>query len=94
MVAICVAGPDCSMADARRVYRYALDARLQQRYPLLIADLYLDSLATDICISDDSCFAGMLPDGVLTEFRDGHEAGTRDSVRTAPLAELLRRFAK
>lgn len=24
MVAICVAGPDCSMADARRVYRYAL----------------------------------------------------------------------
>lgn len=94
MVAICVAGPDCSMADARRVYRYALDARLQQRYPMLIADLYLDSLATDICISDDSCFAGVLPDGGLTEFRDGHEAGTRDSVRTAPLAELLRRFAK
>lgn len=94
IAALCVAGADCSMGRSRKVYRYALDSRLQQRYPMLIIDLYLDSLATDICISDGGCFVGILPDGGITEYCEGHERGTRDSVRAAPLAELLRRFAK
>lgn len=94
IAAICVAGSECSLSNSKKVYRYALDSRMRQRYPVLMADLYLDSLATDICISDGECFVGILPDGGITEFYGGHERGTRDSVRTAPLSLLLRRFAK
>lgn len=37
---------------------------------------------------------GLLPDGAVTEYRDGRELQTEGSARSAPLAELLRRFAR
>lgn len=76
------------------IYRYALASRLEQRYPTLVVDFYPDILYVDVLLSQDPCFAGLLPDGTVTEFRQGRENPTGDSVRTAPLAELLRRFLK
>lgn len=76
------------------VYQYALDTRMGQRYPTLIFDFYSDLLYADVLISDDPCFVGVLPDGTVTEFRDREERPTELSIRTAPLAPLLRHFPK
>lgn len=80
--------------DDAAVYAYALDARLGQRYPTLMIDYYHDSLYADVCISGDPCFLGVLPNGQVTEYRQGREVPVQGSVRDAPLMEVLRRFPK
>lgn len=76
------------------VYQYALDTRMEQRYPTLLFDFYADLLYADVLISDDPCFVGVLPDGTATEFREGRESPTELSVRTTPLSELMKHFPK
>ena len=76
------------------VSRCALDSRLEQRYPTIMVDFYSDVIYMDVLLSEDSCFLGILPDGSVTENRENREIPTGDSVRSAPLAQLLRRFPK
>ncbi len=76
------------------IYSYALNARMEQRYPTLLLDFYPDTLYADLCISDDECFMGVLPDGTLTEYKTGKEAKTEVSVKGSSLLKLLQRFPK
>ena len=76
------------------VYRYAMDSRLEQRYPAIVFDFYTDNLYMDVLISGDSCFMGVLPDGTITEFRSGQEQPAAGSARSTPLDTLLRHFSK
>lgn len=78
----------------RTVSRYALDSRMEQMYSTVLADFYSDLLYMDVMLSEDPCFLGILPDGGVTECRENREVRTEGSVRSTPLAELLRRFAK
>ena len=80
--------------DDTQVYAYALGARMGQRYPTLMLDFYHDSLYTDVCISGDPCFLGVLPGGQVTEYQGGREVPVQASAREQPLDELLRRFPK
>lgn len=76
------------------VSRYALDSRLEQRYPTVMVDFYSDVIRMDVLLSEDPCFLGVLPDGSVTESRENREIPAGGSVRSAPLAQLLRRFPK
>ena len=76
------------------VYRYAMDSRLEQRYPAIVFDFYPDNLYMDVLISGDSCFMGVLPDGVITEFRSGQEQPAAGNALSTPLDTLLRHFPK
>ena len=86
---ICVAGQDCPARCGAQVYQYARRSRLEQRYPTLVLDYYLDNLYTDACISHTACLSGICPNGELTRFRDGREYPTGLSVRSARLDEVL-----
>ncbi len=81
-------------AHSAAVRDYALQARMNQRYPTFVIDFYADTLFTDQLVSGDACFAGFLADGTLTEYRDGREVATECSLRTAPLEQLFQRFPK
>ena len=48
----------------------------------------------DVLISGDSCFMGVLPDGVITEFRSGQEQPAAGNALSTPLDTLLRHFPK
>ena len=76
------------------VYRCALDSRLKQMYPTVLADFYSDILYMDVLISEDPCFLGVLPDGSVTEYRENREMRAEGSACSTPLAELLCRFSK
>lgn len=76
------------------VSRYALASRLEQRYPTVMVDFYSDVIYMDMLISESPCFLGVMPDGTVTECRENREICAEGSVRSAPLAELLRRFTK
>lgn len=76
------------------VSRYALDSRLEQRYPTVMVDFYSDVIHMDVLLSEDPCFLGVLPDGSVTENRENREIPAGGSARSAPLAQLLRRFPK
>ena len=76
------------------VSRYALDSRLEQRYPTVMVDFYSDVIYMDVLLSEDPCFLGVLPDGSVTENRENREIPAGGSARSAPLAQLLRRFPK
>ena len=95
-VAVAFIGAEGQAAGLSRhpVYQYALDARMGQRYPTLVADFYPDNLYLDVRISRDPCFAGLLPDGTLTDYRQGRETPTGLSARRAPLEDLLKHFSK
>lgn len=86
---ICVAGQDCPARCGAQVYQYARRSRLEQRYPTLVLDYYLDNLYADACISHTACLSGICPNGELTRFRDGREYPTGLSVRSARLDEVL-----
>lgn len=86
-------GGDKRVDDAQ-VYTYALEARMKQRYPTLMLDFYHDILYTDVCISGDPCFLGVLPNGQVTEYRRGCEVPVQEFVQDKPLMELLKRFPK
>ena len=92
--AICVAGPGCPPERSEAVHRRILEDRLGQRYPLLSVDFYRDCLYADLCISSGACFLGILPDGALTELRDGREVPIGASLRQSALAQVLTRFVK
>lgn len=95
LAAILISAGGASRQEPQRpVHGYTLDSRMAQRYPMLLLDLYPDTLYLDVLLSDGPCFAGFLPDGTLTEFRAGQEAPTRASARAAPLASLLQRFPR
>ena len=76
------------------VSRYALDSRLEQRYPTVVVDFYSDILYMDVLISEDPCYLGVLPDGTVTEYLESRETQADGSVCSTPLSELLRRFSK
>lgn len=76
------------------VSRYALNSRLEQRYPTVMLDFYSDVIYMDVLLSEDPCFLGILPDGAVTEYRENREIQGEGSVRSVPLAQLLRRFSK
>lgn len=86
---ICVAGQDCPAQWGSQVYRYARRSRMEQRYPTLVLDYYLDNLYADACISHAACLSGVCPNGELTRFQDGRECPTGLSVRSARLDEVL-----
>lgn len=86
---ICVAGQDCPAQCGTQVYQYALHSRMEQRYPTLVLDYYLDNLYTDAYISHAACLSGVCPNGELTRFQNGREYPTGLSVRSAHLDEVL-----
>lgn len=86
---ICVAGQDCPAQCGSQVYQYARRSRIEQRYPTLVLDYYLDNLYTDAYISHTACLSGVCPNGELTRFQDGREYPTGLSVRSAHLDEVL-----
>lgn len=86
---ICVAGQGCPAQCGSQVYRYARRSRMEQRYPTLVLDYYLDNLYADACISHAACLSGVCPNGELTRFQDGRECPTGLSVRSARLDEVL-----
>lgn len=94
MAALLVPAGEIDPADAASVYTYALETRLEQRYPTLMLDFYRDDLYTTACISGAPCFLGILPDGTVTEYRRGRERPAEGSAGTEPLEQLLRRFPK
>ena len=86
---ICVAGQGCPAQCGSQVYRYARRSRMEQRYPTLVLDYYLDNLYADACISHAACLSGVCPNGELPRFQDGRECPTGLSVRSARLDEVL-----
>ena len=94
IAALLIAQGDAGAADVSSVYSYVLDARIGQRYPTLALDFYRDNLYVDVCVSQDPCFLGVLPDGTITEYKQGREVPMGDSILSKPLAEQLRRFSK
>lgn len=86
---ICVAGQNCPAQCGSQVYQYARRSRIEQRYPTLVLDYYLDNLYTDAYISHTACLSGVCPNGELTRFQDGREYPTGLSVRSAHLDEVL-----
>ena len=59
-----------------------------------IIDFYQDNLYIDVCISGDPCFLGILPNGQITQYRQGREMPTDLSAQTAPLVKILQQFPK
>ena len=94
IAALLIAQGGTDLRGDSKIYSYAVESRLGQRYPTLILDFYQDNLYMDVCISGDPCFLGVLPDGRVTEYRQGRETPADDSIRTSSLAELLRHFPK
>ena len=52
---------DLRQRDLRRVTQYALQARMEQRYPTLVFDYYPDNLSIGRCVSGGACSLGILP---------------------------------
>lgn len=92
MATVCVARHDCPPNLAEQVCGYTLRSRLSPQYPTFFVDFYTDNHYADRCISGDACFMGVLPDGTVTEYCDGHETAAAYSVFDAPLSELLARY--
>ena len=94
IAAVILAAGDIDPQEDAKIYSYALDSRLGQRYPTLVIDFYQDNLYIDVCISGDPCFLGILPNGQITQYRQGREMPTDLSAQTAPLVKILQQFPK
>ena len=90
LAAFLLPGPACTAAGRARLSRLAEATWRSRRYPMLVFDYYKDILLVDEIISDRSCFAGVLPDGRATVYRDGQERPGGADLRKVSLAEALR----
>ena len=90
LAAFLLPGPACTAAGRARLSRLAEATWRSRRYPMLVFDYYKDILLVDEIISDKPCFAGVLPDGRATVYRDGQERPGGADLRKVSLAEALR----
>lgn len=90
LAAFLLPGPACTAAGRARLSRLAEATWRSRRYPMLVFDYYKDILLVDEIISDRPCFAGVLPDGRATIYRDGQERPEGADLRKVALTEALR----
>ncbi|MCI2106366.1 MAG: hypothetical protein LKK00_06540 [Intestinimonas sp.] len=89
LFAFCFARPDCSDEDCAAVQEYAHDARVEQKYPVLLIDYYTDHLFIDRIISQRPCYLGITADGRATACDGYRETETELSADNFTLRELL-----
>lgn len=94
LAAFFLPGPGCTAAGRERLGRFVEGTWHCQRYPTLVFDYYKDILLVDEIISDGPCFAGVLPDGRVTVYRDGQERPMGADLRSVSLTGALRQCSR
>lgn len=94
LAAFFLPGPGCTAAGRARLGRFTEETWQCRRYPMLIFDYYKDILLVDEIISDGPCFAGVLPDGRVTLYRDGRERPAGADLRKTSLTGALRQCSR
>lgn len=88
VAACCITSEDAAETH-EPLLSYLDHIRISQQYPLLPFAYYADSLRIDRIISDGPCFLGILPDGKVTTYSNGHEEPTGQNIVGTTLKKVL-----
>lgn len=89
LFAMLIADEGCSTETKKRVAQYVRDVRVEQRYPVLLLELYTDIIAIDSVVSDQGVCMAVRADGSV--YANNPDAPTAENITRDTLAAIMER---